>query len=405
MKIRQLPEDFVVEEVISPPEISSCFARRAAQYRFYLLEKRNITTLDAVEIISRIWKKKRQEISFCGLKDKYAYARQYLSIRSGPKKNLELHAFSLKYLGERNRNLEIGDLLKNHFQITIRDLRREEAKRLEQRADEVETFGYPNYFDYQRFGSVKPTGEFIAKYLIKKDYETALKYALAAPSKYDKRIKKNIRKTINQYWRDWEKIFSLIPRAPERSIINSLRDHPEEFKKAFELIDRNLRFLIVTSYQSYLWNEIVKLFLKKNLPVRRQAGAENILIPVKHKIENFILDLLFYLSLPKEKIEQWKDFSFPLPVHSVQPGKELGEIYEEVLAREDLTLRDFKLRGMKNTYFPKDERKLLILPEDLKIIKIENDSLNKNRLALTLRFSLPSGSYATILIKRLTYDF
>lgn len=392
MKLRQLPEDFVVEEVISPPEISP------GQYRFYLLEKKNTTTLDAVEIISRIWKKKRQDISFCGLKDKHAYAKQYLSIKNGPKKDLRLRTFTLKCLGERNKHLEIGDLLKNHFQITIRDLKKEEVNTLRKRITEVEKIGFPNYFDYQRFGSVKSTGEFIAKYLIKKDYETALKYAIAAPSKYDKKIKKNIRKTINQYWRDWEKIFSLIPKSLEKSMINFLRDHPDEFKKAFELIDKHLRFLIVTSYQSYLWNEVVKLFLKKNL-------REDNLIPLKYKIENFILDLLFYHSLPKEKIEQWKDFFLPLPVHSVQPGKELEEIYEEVLARENLTLQDFKLREMKRTYFPKDERKLFILPEDLKIIKIGNDSLNKNRLALTLEFSLPSGSYATVLIKRLTYDF
>ncbi|HCJ66721.1 MAG TPA: tRNA pseudouridine(13) synthase TruD, partial [Elusimicrobia bacterium] len=70
-----------------------------------------------------------------------------------------------------------------------------------------------------------------------------------------------------------------------------------------------------------------------------------------------------------------------------------------------LTLEDFKLRGMEKTYFPKDERKTIIIPEELKILEIGNDNLNRNRLAVKISFSLPSGSYATILIKRLTYDF
>jgi len=392
MKLRQLPKDFIVEEIISPSQMSS------GQYQLYLLEKKNITTLDAVEIISRIWKKKRQNFGFCGLKDKHAYAKQYLSIKNGPKKDLQLHVFSLKYLGERNKNLEIGDLLKNRFQITIRDLKREEAKRLEQRAKEVEKFGFPNYFDYQRFGSVRPTGEFIAKYLIKKDYETALKYVLATSSKYETKIKKEISKIIAQYWGKWKELMDLIPKSSKRSIINYLKDHPENFKTAFELIEKHLRFLIVTSYQSYLWNEIVKLYLKKNL-------EENNLIPLSYQIEKFTLDLLFYHSLPEEKIEQWKNLSFPLPVHNLELNKELKEIYEEVLAREDLTLEDFKLRGMKETYFPKDERKIIILPEELEILSIKSDKLNPQRLSAEISFSLPSGSYATLLIKRLTYDF
>ncbi|HCJ66720.1 MAG TPA: tRNA pseudouridine(13) synthase TruD, partial [Elusimicrobia bacterium] len=297
MKLRQLPEDFIVEEVISLPQIFS-----SGQYPTYLLEKKNITTLDAVEIISRIWKKKKPEIGFCGLKDKHAYAKQYLSIRNGPKKNLELHAFSLKYLGERNRQLEIGDLRKNRFRITIRDLRREETKRLEQRADEVEKFGFPNYFDYQRFGSARPSGEFVARYLLKKDYETALKYILASSSKYETKIKKKISKTIAGHWGKWKELMDLIPKSSERSIINYLKDHPENFKTAFELIERRLRFLIVTSYQSYLWNEIVKLYLKKNL-------EENNLIPAHYQIERFNFDLLFYQFLPEERIKQWQDLS------------------------------------------------------------------------------------------------
>lgn len=398
MKLRQLPEDFIVEEVISPAEISSCFARRAGQYALYRLEKKHITTLDAVEIISRVWKKKREEIGFCGLKDKHAYAKQYLSIRNGPKKNLELRAFSLKYLGERNKQLEIGDLCKNRFRITIRDLSKEEVELIRKRFTEIERFGFPNYFDYQRFGAVRPSGKFIARYLLKKDYETALKYILAFPSKYETKIKKKISKTIAEHWGKWKELMDLIPKSSERSIINYLKNHPENFKTAFELIEKRLRFLIVTSYQSYLWNEMVKLYLKKNL-------AENNLILLSYPIEKFTLDLFFYHSLPEEKIEQWKNLSFPLPVHNLKLEKELKEIYEEVLARENLTIEDFKLRGMKKTYFPKDERKIILLPEELKILGTENDKLNPNRLSTEISFSLPSGSYATILIKRLTYNF
>lgn len=392
MKLRQRPEDFVVEEIINlPPQNSS------APYTFYLLQKKNISTFEVSEIISRIWKISKQNIGYCGLKDKYSLSTQYISIKNGPEKDIELKTFSLHWKGKISQSLRIGDLIKNSFRITVRDLKDEQCKKIEERIPEIKIFGFPNYFDYQRFGSVRPTGEFITKYLLKKDYETALKFILTKGSKYEKRKQKNIRKLINQYWSNWEKIFSLLPKSSERNIVNFLKSHPTEFKTAFELINRNLRFLIVTSYQSYLWNEIVKLFLKKNL-------SENNLIPIKYNIEKFIFELLFYQTLPGEKLNQWKDFSLPLPVHQLELENSLREIYEEILRKEDLTLADFKLHGMKKTYFPKDERKIIVFPENLKINQIGNDLLNKNRLALELEFSLPSGSYATLLVKRLTIN-
>lgn len=400
MKLRQLPEDFIVEEVIPLPEtIPGQYqlypVRDQRSYGVYLLEKKSITTLDAVEIISRIWKKKRVDIGFCGLKDKHAYARQYLTIKNGPKKNLELRAFSLKYLGEREKNLEIGDLIKNRFEILVRDLRKEEIDALKKRTVEVEISGCPNYFDYQRFGSARPTGEFIAKSLIKKDYEKALKWAIATPSKSERSREKALRKSLQVHWGKWKELMKILPRSPERNIVNYLKDHPENFQNAFELLNHHLRFLLVSSYQSYLWNEVLKLFLSKNLP-------QEDLTETRYQVEKFSFNLLFYKSLSEEKISKWKFLTFPLPAYNLKLENDLKEIYGQIFSREGLKPEDFKLRGMKTTYFLKGERKVIIFPEELKVLQVKPDELNKNRLAVRISFSLPSGSYATVIIKRLT---
>ena len=42
---------------------------------------------------------------------------------------------------------------------------------------------------------------------------------------------------------------------------------------------------------------------------------------------------------------------------------------------------------------------MIVIPKDLEVHTKEDDELNKNRFKLTLVFSLPRGSYATVLLK------
>lgn len=76
----------------------------------------------------------------------------------------------------------------------------------------------------------------------------------------------------------------------------------------------------------------------------------------------------------------------------VQAGGQMGALEDEVLAARGLTLADFEK-------FPKlcsgTRRPLLVWPENVEVSALEDEH------ALRVRFFLPSGSYATIVLREL----
>jgi tRNA pseudouridine13 synthase len=73
------------------------------------------------------------------------------------------------------------------------------------------------------------------------------------------------------------------------------------------------------------------------------------------------------------------------------------------LALENKSLHNFKIDlNIKGLFFKPYERNAIVIPEDFIINNAVNDELYPKKLKLTLSFALPKGSYATILLKRVT---
>jgi tRNA pseudouridine13 synthase len=74
-----------------------------------------------------------------------------------------------------------------------------------------------------------------------------------------------------------------------------------------------------------------------------------------------------------------------------------------VLAREGLSLDQLKLKlRIRGVFFKPYERQAVVRPDQLKASAPEPDDLYPGRKKLVLSFFLPPGSYATMLIKRLS---
>jgi len=70
-----------------------------------------------------------------------------------------------------------------------------------------------------------------------------------------------------------------------------------------------------------------------------------------------------------------------------------------VLAAEGIELRQIRVKYPRDTFFSKGERPAVFRPGEL-AHQSAPDEIYKRRQKLTLRFTLPRGSYATILVKR-----
>ena len=118
------------------------------------IKKQNLSTWEALEIISSHIGVKARELGYCGLKDKQATTQQYISV---PRKfETALAQFShtnLQILDTtyHNNKLRIGHLKGNHFTIILPPS--EDFTQLEQNLLWIDKLGMPNYFGSQRFGN------------------------------------------------------------------------------------------------------------------------------------------------------------------------------------------------------------------------------------------------------------
>lgn len=384
MKLKRLPSDFLVEEQLGPLPQGGPFA-------LYRLTKESMGTPEAVEAVRRRWKLARHALAYAGLKDKHARTVQYLSIRGGPRRGWRQPHLELEYLGQTGRPVHPRDIVANRFVLVLRDLTVAEGAQAQAALGEVARDGLPNYFDQQRFGSVTDSGEFIARPWCLGDYERALWLALAAANRHDTPAQREEKAILRQHWGDWARCKAELPRGHARSVITYLVDHPHDFRRALALIRHDLRSLWLAAYQSHVWNQVLGALVRQLCP-RPQW--------VEHRIGPDVLP--FFLHLHEAQRRTLEALALPLPsARAPLAGSPLAPLYDEVLAKEGMTLRQMRLKYPRDTFFSKGLRPAVLRPEGLTSTEAD-DELYPGRRKLTLRFTLPRGSYATILVKRIT---
>src|SRR3954453_2425086 len=116
MKVKQSPEDFVVEELtdVAPGD--------GGEFALYRMEKVGWSPPDALAAIRRRWDIDLRRMSYGGLKDRHARTTQFLTIHHGPRRNLTHHGVTLSYLGTVSRPYTSGNIRANRFAVTLRDL-------------------------------------------------------------------------------------------------------------------------------------------------------------------------------------------------------------------------------------------------------------------------------------------
>ena len=319
-KIKQFPEDFIVKE------INDIKFNDSGNYSYFLLKKRNYNTLRAVQQISKKLKIYEKNIEFAGNKDKNAITEQTISIYNGNKniEKLKIKDIELKYLGQGNEKIFLGNLKCNEFEITIRNLNNKDINKLKIKIKNQVLM--PNYFGPQRFSTYNCL---IGKAIVKKNFKEAIDLILDSNSDYNENIKKNLKNIKN------------------------------DFIGALKIIPLKLLKLYVHSYQSFIFNKTLDQILKS-----------------------------------KNKIEKIPIVGFGTEFEN----KEIEIIIKNILEKEKITLRDFIVRQIPELSMKGNERNAFIKVKDFKITKQNKDELNKNKEKLAVKFSLPKGCYATVLV-------
>jgi tRNA pseudouridine13 synthase len=386
MKVKQLPEDFQVEE------LTDVVPTGAGVFAFYRLEKRSWSTPDALAAIRRRWKLEPRRLAYGGLKDRHALTVQYLTVFHGPRRNLQHHDVRVTYLGQIGRAYQSADIRANRFRVTVRGLGAEEVGRALAALDEVRADGVPNYFDDQRFGSVGPGGDFVGRQLVLGQFEEALRLALAAPYEHDRAPQKQEKALLVAHWGNWAALTEKLPRGHARNLVDYLLHHPADFRGAVARLRPELRGLYLSVYQSHLWNRMLARWVERHLRPEQ-------VVPVAVKLGTVPM----WRHLEEEQRRELASLALPLPSARLKldPADPQAGLVNAVLAEEGLELRQMQVKGVRELFFSRGERPALCRPANLEAIG-DADELNAGRSKLTLAFDLPRGSYATLVIKRVT---
>jgi tRNA pseudouridine13 synthase len=386
MKVKQQPDDFRVEE------LTDAAPRDAGEFALYRLDKTGWTTPDALTAVRRRWQLDARRVSFGGLKDRHAATTQHFTIYHGPRRKLSHERITVTYLGQRSEPFTAADIRANRFTVTLRSLSPSAAAAAERTLAEVAATGLPNYFDDQRFGSVGGTREFVGRELVFGRFERALWLALAAPYEHDRAEAKREKATLREHWNDWPAAKAKLPSGHTRNLVDHLVYHPTDFKGAVARLRPELQGLYLSAFQSDLWNRMLAAWLL------RAIGPEN-LAAVELKLGTVPVPV----RVPEEKRAAWEGLVLPLPSARLKrdPTAPWAAVVDEVLKEEGLTLGELRVKGLQKPFFSKGDRPGCVRPANLSH-ESGPDELNRGRQKLTLRFDLPRGSYATMLVKRVT---
>ena len=381
MKLKVCPEDFIVEEVINLP------LSRQGPYTILKLRKQYWNTLDVIDYAARRLSVARNRFERAGLKDRYSLSTQYLSFKGKFPGEIADNNFKLTPIGYAMEPVSPAKLVANKFTIVLRDFAEHESAKIADNFTSVKTWGVPNYFDEQRFGSARHHQGFFAKKLIQEHYKGALKLILCYSYKEDGPAHKRFKKSCLDSWGAWERCAEQVPRE-YRKIMDHLLSRPKDYREAIKCIDRELLNLYLLAYQSYIFNRALYLLIQEH-------GIDS------HEVPYIAGSFLFYSKL--KDIDALRVIEMPMVNEKTKLSGSVGANIKEVLREEGIELKQFSLGKMRfrGVRFKPFLRKALLFPGDLNIEPEQPDDRYPGKKKIKLEFSLPPGSYATIVIKRL----
>ena len=359
MKLKQIPEDFVVEEKIKLK------TKKSGDYTYFFLTKKNWTTVRAIQEIAKQCHTSFNRFKFAGNKDKQAITKQAISAFKIPKEvleNIKIKDISIKFAGFGDEPINLGTLEGNRFEITLRDLSKEEIKLITANSKLITKNGFSNYFGEQRFGGGNTA--LIGREIIRGYFKDAVYYLLTYSEDGNKDAKA-ARDFAKENFGKWNEILQQWPQflSLEKAVLNHLVQIPADFAGALRKVQKPIRRMYVHGYQSFLFNRALETIIKSKTKLKKNYPITG-----------------FKTKLGKDKFSQET---------------------KKLLLVDNLTLDSFRCSRMPELASEGTTRAAVIKPKKLRLGKFEKDELNKGKHKLKLSFELPKGSYATEYINAL----
>ncbi|QSG14697.1 tRNA pseudouridine(13) synthase TruD [Halapricum desulfuricans] len=411
-QLRASPDHFRVEEIetVEPEPIEA----DAGGYPHILLRAtlREWDTNDFASALSDRLGISRERVDWAGTKDKYAITTQLFTVRNADPEavaSVDLAGADIDVLGRTGRGLTFGDLAGNRFEITVSEP--EQVETIEAITGDLRAFGgsddrvgVPNVFGQQRFGSRRAITHEVGLAIVRRDWEGAVRTYVGNPSERERESTRDARATVEECWddREWGRATEALPGylGYERAMVQRLAeidgDEPADFRAALTALPTNLQRLFVNAAQSYVFNRICSERLRRGLPFDEPVAGDVICFGDRDAPPDLELPDAdrtqvvnkSRLDTARRHVDRGRAFvTAPLVGTDTEFGEgEPAEIAQEVLADLDIEPADFDLPG---EFESSGTRRAILVRTNL---TVSGDPP-------TFEFSLPKGSYATVLLR------
>ncbi|MDO8553810.1 MAG: tRNA pseudouridine(13) synthase TruD [Candidatus Micrarchaeota archaeon] len=399
--IKNSAEDFLVEEitkdgtvlelnkVIDRSEIAESEIDENKKFLHFVLQKTDWTTSSAIKTIASRLRISFRRFNFAGTKDKISTSTQLVScfaLRKEKLQQLRMRDVQINGMWYTNDRVNLGDLLGNRFTIKVDDLnfeKKENSKFCSERTNDCENDEqkikniyneldgkFPNYFGEQRFGSTRRNTHKVGELLIKSKFEEAAMAYLTDTDGEENQESVAARKELLAT-RDFATALKTFPKylMPERSMLDHLARAPTDYVGAFRRLQRNILLMFIHAFQSHLFNiDLSERVKDKDFKFQEGeylCGNNSYGFP---DIENRQVDGSLCMKL--------------IGSESKTSEKENELLDSFGIKKEDFVIRSIPEIGSKGTY------RVALAP--IKDFHYENS---------TFKFSLQSGSYATVAMR------
>ncbi|GFE56198.1 tRNA pseudouridine(13) synthase TruD [Geobacter sp. AOG1] len=379
--IKETPEDFQVTEI---PLYHPC---GTGEHTYAEIEKRGVTTLDALRRIARALEVSDRDMGYAGMKDARGITRQTVSIpRVDPQRVLDLELPGIRVLAavRHTNKLKLGHLAGNRFLIRLRNVEPLALERAGAVLRVLTERGVPNRFGEQRYGA-QGNSHLIGGSWLRGDYRGAVDALMGEPELVrDERWQT----AIAAYRRgELEESLRLFPGhcRTERDVLQRLVKNPGAWGKALNAVHPRLKKLYLSAYQSFLFDRLLET---------RLAGFDRVMAgDLAFKHDNGACFLVTDPVVEAPRAERFEiSPSGPLfGCKMTSPEGEPGAMEASLLAGEGLTPASFDLPGGMRL---EGERRSLRVP-------LREPLLKGDGADLVLEFSLPKGSYATAVLREI----
>ncbi len=416
-RIRQLIEDFVVEELLvdgSKAEVSRAEAWKPderGRYLICVLVKRDWDTLLAVRKIAGRLGISPKRIRIAGIKDAKAITAQHISLQGvAPTRasQVKIKDITLHPVRFSDRRIFSQLLLGNQFQVVIRTILHTSSV-VEQRIKKVQNElmslgGIPNFYGHQRFGTIRPITHLVGRFLTGRDLEKAALAFLAQPSIHEHPESREAREQLREN-QDFEEALRCFPRhlRYERFMLGHLANQPRDFVGAFRELPLTLRKLFVQAYQSFLFNKFLSERIRRDIPLNETQVGDYVV-----KLDAHGLPTKEFTQVTTRCVQKFNEalsegkmrVVIPLVGFKQPPSQGVqGEIEQKILEAENVDPQNFQTSFMPEVSAQGELRTALAPASSLSIEKASRDLANPSKRKTKLSFTLHRGSYATVLLR------